>query len=428
MTFDARTAKLLKPGEHITFADHPGLRLESSIQFKTWTYRYKSPVDGKMKQVKIGRWPAMSFHAAVVEWEQAREARSQGQDIAAEKKSERTELRVAEEIKRKREKAQTYTVERLCEDYCKHLDRVRKERGVKEVRRTFDVMIDQKFKTTPAEKVTRAAAFDLLESYAEIPVQAGKLRAELAAAWDYALDAGRIPETTQNWWRRVMRGKLRSKGKKLQGEYVGVEKRHLSLDELRKLIPFLPNLSRNVCDVLTLYIWTGCRGAELVQMTAEEISVEADDVVWWTCPKSKTKNARHDNATDLRVPLFGKAREIVLRRNALYKTGYLFQSQVSKEKHIQQKVIQTSVHWHMPYSMTLPERVRPRFPVTRWSPHDLRRTVRTQLAALGCPDSVAEAVLGHMQPGVKGVYNRHSYDAERVEWLRRWNDTLNSLS
>jgi alkylation response protein AidB-like acyl-CoA dehydrogenase len=41
------------------------------------------------------------------------------------------------------------------------------------------------------------------------------------------------------------------------------------------------------------------------------------------------------------------------------------------------------------------------------------------LAALGCPHEVAEAVLGHVLPGVAGVYNRHGYDKEKREWLTR---------
>jgi len=41
------------------------------------------------------------------------------------------------------------------------------------------------------------------------------------------------------------------------------------------------------------------------------------------------------------------------------------------------------------------------------------------LAALGCPHEVAEAVLGHLLPGVAGVYNRHRYDKEKREWLTR---------
>lgn len=47
---------------------------------------------------------------------------------------------------------------------------------------------------------------------------------------------------------------------------------------------------------------------------------------------------------------------------------------------------------------------------------------------MGCPDAVAEAVLGHMQPGIVGVYNRHQYDAERVEWLRRLSERLEELA
>ena len=63
--------------------------------------------------------------------------RTPGQDIDGQKRSERRELKVAAVIRREREKAQAYTVRKLCDDYCRHLDRVRKEKGVKEVRRTF---------------------------------------------------------------------------------------------------------------------------------------------------------------------------------------------------------------------------------------------------------------------------------------------------
>ena len=68
MTFDARAMKLLQAGQHLTSPDFPGLRLEATASFRTWIYRYKSPIDGRMRQIKIGRWPAMSLHAAAAEW------------------------------------------------------------------------------------------------------------------------------------------------------------------------------------------------------------------------------------------------------------------------------------------------------------------------------------------------------------------------
>src|SRR5262249_45441302 len=38
--------------------------------------------------------------------------------------------------------------------------------------------------------------------------------------------------------------------------------------------------------------------------------------------------------------------------------------------------------------------------------HDLRRTVRTRLAGLGVPDTVAEAVIGHGRKGLSRVYDQ----------------------
>jgi integrase len=59
---------------------------------------------------------------------------------------------------------------------------------------------------------------------------------------------------------------------------------------------------------------------------------------------------------------------------------------------------------------------------------DLRRTIRTLLATLGCPNEIAEAALGHVQPGIIGVYNRHTYDRERREWLAQLSHRLEDIA
>lgn len=56
--------------------------------------------------------------------------------------------------------------------------------------------------------------------------------------------------------------------------------------------------------------------------------------------------------------------------------------------------------------------------------HDLRRTARTQLAALGVRREVAERCLGHAIRGVEGTYDRHDYFKERRAALERWTDLL----
>lgn len=224
-----------------------------------------------------------------------------------------------------------------------------------------------------------------------------------------------------------MRGRLRSKGKVVEGKHIGVVKRVLSGVETGQLIRWLPHFTSIVDDALTLYLWTCTRGAEICAMEAKEITHEADGM-WWTVPKAKTKNARHPLATDLRVPLVGRSAAIVRRRMADY-SGYLFPARDSGGKtHTQQAVIQTQVHYYQPYSKTRPEHVRPRLPVSHWAPHDLRRTSRTLLASMGCPDSVAEAILGHVQPGIQGTYNRHGYDKERRQWLVALDKKLEELA
>lgn len=65
--------------------------------------------------------------------------------------------------------------------------------------------------------------------------------------------------------------------------------------------------------------------------------------------------------------------------------------------------------------------------IPHWTPHDLRRTVRTGLSRLQCPNEVAEAVLGHACGGVAGIYNLYKYDAECRKWLQVWADYLDSL-
>ena len=422
MKFDAREAKLLEIGTHFMVDDCPGLRLEASASRRTWVYRYKSPIDDRMRQVKIGSWPAMSEAAATFAWEDLRKFRDSGKDPSLEKRA----ARVAVAVK----KPSFYSVRKLCDDYlCGHVDVHRKKPGATEMRRLINAHLDA-IASKPAISVTRSDAFDLLESISHIPVCAQTLRGELGAAWDYALDAGRIPQDTPNWWRLVMRGRLRSKGRIRAGKHIGTVKRVLSNAEVGTLLRWFPNFSPLMSDVLTLYLWTGTRGAEIVAMEKCEI-VQEDDGWWWIIPKAKTKNARFDEATDLRVPLIGRALEIAQRRTAVTGSPYIFPRSQGKNngiKPVEQSTIGKQVSVLMSYSPAQVGCNWKQLPVENWSPHDLRRTTRTMLAALECPDPVAEAILGHMQPGIKGVYNLHSYDKERRQWLKRLDARLEKLA
>lgn len=62
--------------------------------------------------------------------------------------------------------------------------------------------------------------------------------------------------------------------------------------------------------------------------------------------------------------------------------------------------------------------------IAHFTLHDLRRTARTQLAALGIRPEVAERCLNHKPRGVAGTYDRHEYFAERRDALNQWTNVL----
>lgn len=402
MFFDARKAKQLGPGEHLLVDGCQGLRLVATESTRTWVYRYR--VGDKMKQTRLGHWPAVSVQAAASKWQEIRDAREAGEDPKA-----LTRRKVAKPT------PSAYTTRELVEDYIAgHLEQNRTAASSVAATRALRRLLeeDSELSGMAASEVTRARAFSVIESRKDYPTAAAKLKSLMAAAWDYAHDSGKLEAV--NWWREVMRGRLKSKGRIVGGEHVGKTRRVLTLDEVRTLLDWAQDhMHETGRDVLTLYLWTCTRGSEIVSMRPEHITDEKGQW-WWTIPASMTKNAGNSHAVDLRVPLFGRALDVVKRRmDAGMFDGYT------------QHFFSTYVYDLQPYSIksqTRPDRVT--LPVTNWTPHDLRRTSRTLLAGLGCPNEIAEAILGHMPPNIVATYNRATYDAERVMWLGRLSELL----
>jgi integrase len=128
------------------------------------------------------------------------------------------------------------------------------------------------------------------------------------------------------------------------------------------------------------------------------------------------------------VPLVGRALEVVQRRlKAVGRSGYLFED-LRGEPYTQHD-FSTYIYSLQPYSAKAAMREGEGLvlPVTQWTPHNLRRTARTLLASLGCPNEVGEAILGHLPAEIVGTYNAYTYDAERRHWLMLLSQRLVSL-
>jgi integrase len=424
MFFDARAAKLLKPGEHLVVDGCDGLRLVATASKQTWTYRYKSPATGLMKQTAIGQYPSMKAPEAAATWDALRKLRAEGIDP---KDHQRQKRRPAPEPAA----ADAFTVRDLVGDYITgHLEQERKEDGAKAARRALERLLEEEpaFADSAAAAVTRATCFDLLEARKATPTAAQKLRSMLGAAWARALDSGRLDQNVPNWWPAVQKGKLKSKGKIVGGEHQGQQRRVLRDAELGTLLAWLPNMHELGRDTMQMYLWTCTRGSEILSMRPEHLAEEKDGW-WWTVPKKATKNVRIAQAVDLRVPLAGRALKIVMRRlDAVGPSGLLFED-VRGEQYTQHD-FSTYIYGLQPYSKKVERRAGEGLvvPVEGWTPHNLRRTSRTMLAALGCPTDVAEAILGHLPPVIESTYNSHTYDAERRLWLTKLAKRLEAIA
>jgi integrase len=422
MFFDVRAAKLLKPGEHLVVEGCEGLRLVASASKMTWTYRYKQLGTGLMKQTRIGAYPAMRASEAAAAWEALRAKRADGIDP---KEFQRQQRHPASP-----QAADVLTVRGVVQDYITgHLEQERVAEGALAARRALERLLDEEpaFADTPAAEVTRSTCFDLLQARKATPTAAQKLRSMLGAAWARALDAGRLDQDIPNWWPVIMKGKLKSKGKVVGGEHQGPQRRVLRGEEVGELLAWLPNLHELGQDTLQMYLWTSTRGAEILSMRPEHLGEERDGW-WWTVPKGMTKNARFDEAVDLRVPLVGRALKIVQRRmENVGESGWLFED--ARGEQYTQHDFSTYIYDLQPYSTKAKKRGEHALvlPVTGWTPHNLRRTSRTMLAALGCPREVAEAILGHLPPVIEGTYNAHTYDSEKRNWLNRLSKHLENL-
>jgi integrase len=62
-----------------------------------------------------------------------------------------------------------------------------------------------------------------------------------------------------------------------------------------------------------------------------------------------------------------------------------------------------------------------------WTLHDLRRTVRSNLPALGVSDVVAEEILAHAKSGIEAVYDLYSYLPEKRNALTKWAEHLQAI-
>jgi integrase len=169
--------------------------------------------------------------------------------------------------------------------------------------------------------------------------------------------------------------------------------RVLNADELRAVWTTASKLDGAYPAFVKFSLLTCSRRSEAAELEWSELSKNGD----WLLPARRNKARR-----DLLRPLSKAAQDLLA---TLPRTGkFVFStdgghspiSGYSKHKAKFDKVL-----------------AQQGTPVADYTIHDLRRTARSLLSAAGISRDHAEQCLGHVQPGVVGIYDRHAYYDEK---------------
>ena len=382
---DLQVKKLVPKDARYEVLDDKGLYIRVTPSgTKSWIFRYMFKDVARI--MTFGKYPGISLAKAYEKHAVALQKIQSGIDPGAE----------AKEQKRKRKVAPTF--KDLLDEFWE-IELMASPSG-SERKRLVEKDALPSWRKKKVSSITRRDAVLLVDKVRKrAPITANRLQGVLVRMFNFACERGILDFSPLAGMRR---GRESSRS------------RVLADDEIKTLWKCLDpeseeiNVFRVVKLALKAILLTGQRPGEVVQMTWEQVKD-----LWWTIPAEISKN-RIEN----RVPILPMMADL-LEQAKVYSgnTPYVFASARNDKKPVTVGALANSLR-----------RSREKMKVVEaYTPHDLRRTVRTRLAEIGVSDVVAERVLGHKLQGVLGIYNRHSYDVEKRQALVLWEKRLSQI-
>jgi integrase len=366
---------------------HPGLRiLVRPSGAKVWVYRYRDPA-GKMAQLLIGSFPALSLAEARSEWRIHRASKDKHADP-------RDAVRRRKEVARDAATRDGgYTVANAAENYrVEHLSKL--GRG---------------------HEQWRILQRDILPTIGHVPLAELKPSQVMGAIVPIRKRAPRVATMGISALRGLIRH-ARSMGQfdlnaldptgGIPTIPQGKRNRALSDPELGILLRWLASgaVSRTVAEVLLLTLYTGARSGEVCAMRSSDVDLDAK---LWTHTQGKTGDV---SVTPLSEPALAILSKRLSQEHVFSVRG----------KPLNQKALSVALF--------ASRKAGKACLIDHWTSHDLRRTARTGLARLACPFEVGESILGHRLAGVAAVYNQYDYADEKRTWLDRWAEHLQGIA
>lgn len=198
--------------------------------------------------------------------------------------------------------------------------------------------------------------------------------------------------------------------KKIQGTESPRDK-VLKDSEIKAIWTALERESPNMRDIMRLLLLLGQRSMETMSMAVGDIDQTRME---WTVPANRTKTGKINV-----VPLPEMAWRIIEPR--LTNSKWIFPSFHNATR------VCAKGDGHSKSTKDARRRLRKVTGIDNWTAHDLRRTCRTIMAREGVPPHIAEQVLGHVQSGIEGVYDQHTYIHEKRQALEKVEAAIRKL-
>lgn len=396
-----------KPVAGVSFGD--GLTFTSSAAqivcgAGTWVFRYRHV--GRQRERTLSNYPDMPLERSKshpAELKSAREvARAMrvmvdlGKDVAGEKRRAKAEAAAARTFREVGE-----------EHFENQVKATRAALTVKEWRRYLDRDILPKIGGIAMREVIADDVISTIESVGRRGSKAAARRVFdiISLIFSYAMAKRAAPHNPC----------IGLKASAIIGEHQKRARLKLDRDELVKLLTSAaPALGRLNELTIRILLATCVRKGELLRAKKTDLDLDAG---LWTVPDQNSKMGK-GYIVPLAPVVVGWFRELISHSGDSQwvlpaRQGY------GRRKNIDQHVGLRTINKAL-------ESVE-EFGIRAFTPHDLRSTARSHLAALGVDVIVAERCLNHSLGGLVAVYDQHDYLDERRDALEKWANLLNEL-
>jgi integrase len=379
--------KALKPrGIRYYVADGRGLYLEIfPTGARAWRFRYR--LNSRAEKVAIGKYPDLTLKAAREKRNELAAMVAKGQSAASQKQLAKLEV------------ASATTMRKFGERYYSEVV-LPNVKDPKNVRRWLDKEIYPVLGNKALRDVTssevQAIVFRKRDNGS--PASAAAIRNVFKRIFDYAIvcNVSLTNPTLATPMRFITKARPRT--------------RALAPDEIRQYLQTLyrSNIRRQFKLALHIILLTLVRKSELLFAKWKDVDFAAGE---WQVPRENVKIGG-PHIVYMSRQVAGIFHELTALAGG---SEWVLPSRGSPARPFAKNALNQAL-----------EGIN--FPIDPFTIHDLRRTGSTRLHELGYPSDVVEKALNHTIGGVRGVYNRAEYSAQRKEMLQAWADHVDSLA